>query len=158
MKVVGAILLFGFWLMLSTSFSVGHVVTGAVVAGLIMWIKPLRPRTTRRRASVLSALAYIPWLAVKVFKSALHVCKLILSPSLPISPRMIQHKTDLKSDGELVLLGNSITLTPGTITVEVAPGELTVHAIDEASMKDLSAGLFDDKIRRVYGGEAAPNE
>jgi multicomponent Na+:H+ antiporter subunit E len=152
MKIVGALLLFGFWLMLSTSLSVGHVITGAVVAGLIMWVKPLRPRTTRRTASLVSALAYIPWLAVKVVKSALHVSKLILSPSLPISPRMIQHKTELKSDGELVVLGNSITLTPGTITVEVSPGELTVHAIDEASMMDLSAGVFDDRISRMYNG------
>ncbi len=156
MKIVGAVLLFVFWLVLSTSYSVGHVVTGAIVAGLIMWIKPLRPRSTRRTASIFSALAYIPWLAVKVFKSALHVSKIILSPSLPISPRIIQHKTDLKSDGELVVLGNSITLTPGTITVEVAPGQITVHAIDEASTKDLSAGLFDDRISRMYkeGGSA----
>jgi multicomponent Na+:H+ antiporter subunit E len=106
--------------------------------------------------SWLAALGYLPWLLGKVLKSAFHVSKLILQPSLPISPRMVQHKTELKSDGELVVLGNSITLTPGTITVEVAPGELTVHAIDEASIADLSAGAFDDKISGMFtsGGSA----
>lgn len=149
MKFVGAILLFAFWLLLSTSLNPVHVVVGAVVAGLVMWLRPPRPEPTRK-VSWLAALGYLPWLLGKVLKSALHVSKLILSPSLPMSPQMIQHKTELRSDGELVVLGNSITLTPGTITVEVAPGELTVHAIDEASLVDLSAGAFDEKISRIF--------
>jgi multicomponent Na+:H+ antiporter subunit E len=155
MKIVGAFLLFAFWLLLSSSFNVAHVVAGAFVAGLVMWLRPPRPAPARR-VSWLAALGYLPWLLGKVLKSAFHVSKLILQPSLPISPRMVQHKTELKSDGELVVLGNSITLTPGTITVEVAPGELSVHAIDEASIADLSAGAFDDKISGMFtsGGSA----
>lgn len=149
MKFVGALLLFVFWLLLSTSFYVGHVVTGAFVAVLIMWLRPPRPAPTHK-VSWLAAIAYLPWLVGRVLKSALHVSKLILAPSLPISPRMIEHKTELKSDGELVVLGNSITLTPGTITVEVAPGQLVVHAIDEASGADLSAGAFDERIGRIF--------
>lgn len=149
MKIVGTLLLFAFWLLLSTSFNVAHVIVGALVAVLVMWLRPARPEPTRK-VSWIAAVAYLPWLLGKVMKSALHVSMLILKPSLPISPKMIQHKTKLKSDGELVLLGNSITLTPGTITVEVMPGELTVHAIDEASLADLSAGVFDDKISRMF--------
>lgn len=149
MKIVGAFLLFAFWLLLSASFNVAHVVAGAFVAGLVMWLRPARPTTTSR-VSWLAALGYLPWLFGRVLKSALHVSKLILLPSLPISPRMVQHKTELKSDGELVVLGNSITLTPGTITVEVAPGNLVVHAIDEASVADLSAGAFDERISRMF--------
>ena len=148
MKIVGFLLLFAFWLLLSASFDVAHVVAGAFVAGLIMWLKPPRPTPTRR-VSWLAVLGYLPWLFGRVLKSALHVSKLILHPSLPISPRLVQHKTALKSDDELVVLGNSITLTPGTITVEVAPGELVVHAIDEASVADLSAGAFDERISRL---------
>ena len=156
MKIVGVFLLFAFWLLLSASFDVAHVVVGAIVAGLVIWLRPSRPEPARK-ISWFAALGYLPWLLGKVMKSALHVSKLILDPSLPISPKMIKHKTALKSDGELVVLGNSITLTPGTITVEVAAGELLVHAIDEASLKDLSAGAFDDKISRMFtGGESAP--
>jgi multicomponent Na+:H+ antiporter subunit E len=149
MKIVGAVLLFVFWLLLSTSFNVAHVVVGAFVAVLVMWLRPARPLPARR-VSWLAAIAYLPWLVGRVVMSALHVSKLILSPSLPISPRMVEHKTDLKSDGELVVLGNSITLTPGTVTVEVAPGQLVVHAIDEASIADLSAGVLDRRVSRMF--------
>jgi multicomponent Na+:H+ antiporter subunit E len=69
---------------------------------------------------------------------------------LPISPKLIHHQTKFKSDGELVVLGNSITLTPGTITVEVAPGELVVHAIDEASSADLVDGVLEARIARMF--------
>ena len=82
--------------------------------------------------------------------SGVHVSRIILSPTLPISPRLIRHQTKLKSDGELVVLGNSITLTPGTITVEVAPGELVVHAIDEASSADLVEGVLDARVGRMF--------
>ena len=82
--------------------------------------------------------------------SGLHVSRLILHPKLPISPKLIRHKTKLKSDAELVVLGNSITLTPGTITVEIAPGELVVHAIDEASSTDITDGILDSRIERLF--------
>ena len=100
--------------------------------------------------SWLAVAAFLPGLMGRILKSALHVSWLILHPSLPISPRMIQHKTKLTSDGELVVLGNSITLTPGTITVEVAPGQLVVHAIDEASSADLSSGVLDARVGRLF--------
>ena len=48
------------------------------------------------------------------------------------------------------MLGNSITLTPGTITIEVAPGELIVHAIDAPSQEDLVSGVLDYKIGRLF--------
>jgi multicomponent Na+:H+ antiporter subunit E len=103
--------------------------------------------------SWLAALSYLPWLIGRILKSGFHVSRLILSPSLPIAPRFIRHQTMLESDTELVVLGNSITLTPGTITVEVAPGELLVHAIDEASCADLADGVLDSKVGRVFSAK-----
>ena len=101
----------------------------------------------------MAALAYIPWLFGRVLKSGLHVSRLILDPALPIAPELVHHKTNLSRDGELVVLGNSITLTPGTITVEVAPGELIVHAIDAKSHQDLSRGVFDDRVSRMFSAK-----
>jgi len=155
MRIMGAFLLFAFWLLLSASYDMAHVVAGAFFAVLVMWLNPPRAAAARK-VSWLAALGYLPWLIGRILKSALHVSRLILDPALPISPRLIRHKTELRSDGELVVLGNSITLTPGTITVEVAPGELLVHAIDEASSADLSEGVFDDKVSRMFtNGEGA---
>ncbi len=149
MRIMGAILLFAFWLLLSDSFDPARVGAGAFFAGLVMWLQPAR-KTSTHKFSWLAALGYLPWLTGRILKSGLHVSRLILDPKLPISPRLIHHHTELDGDGELVVLGNSITLTPGTITVEVAPGELVVHAIDEASSVDLREGVLDAKIGRMF--------
>ena len=149
MRILGALVLFAFWLLLSASLDVLHVVAGAVVAGVVMWLKPAGAGSTRK-VSWLAALRYVLWLICRISESGLHVSRLILHPALPISPRLIRHETPLRSDAELVVLGNSITLTPGTITVEVAPGELVVHAIDEASSADLVDGVLDAKVGRVF--------
>lgn len=154
MRILGALLLFAFWLLLSASYDVVYVVAGAVIASVVMWLNPAGSGSTRK-VSWLAALLYLPWLIGRIWKSGFHVSRLILDPALPISPRFIRHKTELKSDGELVVLGNSITLTPGTITVEVAPGELVVHAIDEASCADLANGVFDAKVGRIFSGKDA---
>lgn len=151
MRIIGAFALFAFWLILSASYDVAHVVAGAFFAVVVILLNP--PPSTTRKLSWLAALRYLVWLTGRILKSALHVTRLILDPALPISPRFVRHQTDLKSDGELAVLGNSITLTPGTITVEVAPGELLVHAIDEASSSDLADGVFDAKIGRIFTAE-----
>jgi len=152
MSILGALLLFVIWLLLSASYDVVHVATGAVVAVFVMWLNPVGAGSVRK-VSWLAALVYLPWLSGRILKSGLHVSRLILDPALPISPRLIHHKTKLTSDGELVVLGNSITLTPGTITVEVAPGELLVHAIDEESCADLTHGVLDARVGRVFSAK-----
>lgn len=149
MRIVGALSLFGFWLLLSASYDIAHLIVGALIASLVMWLNPAGARSARK-VSWLALLGYLPWLIGRILKSGFHVSRLILAPSLPIAPRLIHHQTDLKSDGELVVLGNSITLTPGTITVEVAPGELVVHAIDEASSSDLMNGALEAKVAGLF--------
>lgn len=149
MRIKGAFLLFGLWILLSASFNVAHVVAGAIIAPVVMWLNPGGPPSANR-LSWLAALRYLPWLIGRILKSGFHVSRLILTPSLPIAPRLLRHQTTLKSDEELVVLGNSITLTPGTITVEVAPGELLVHALDETSSADLTDGVLDAKIASMF--------
>ena len=149
MKIFPVIALFVLWLVLSASYDVIHVVMGIVIAAILVWINP-KPAPSTRKFSWLSAIGYIPWLFGRVLKSGFHVSKLILDPALPIKPELLHHKTSLRSDGELVVLGNSITLTPGTITIEVAPGELIVHSIDAPSQGDLVSGILDNKIGRLF--------
>ena len=154
MRIFTAIGLFILWLVLSTSTNPLHVATGAIVACLLAWLNPVGP-PHMRKFSWIAALAYLPWLSGRILKSGFHVSRLILNPALPIAPEFIHHKTSLESDGELVVLGNSITLTPGTITVEVAPGEIVVHAIDAASHEDLSNGVLDERIGRLFSAKEA---
>jgi len=148
MRILTAVVLFALWLALSSTLSPAHVAVGAAVAALVAWLNPSLPHL--RRLSWISALAYQPWLFGRILKSGLHVSRLILDPILPIAPKLIRRQTSLKGDGELVVLGNSITLTPGTITVEIAPGEVLVHAIDEESTEDLLGGALESKVARVF--------
>ncbi len=149
MRILVAVGLFLLWIALSASFHPAHLLAGAVFSGGVAWLNPIG--TARARGvSVAAAVVYGPWLFVRILKSGLHVSRLILHPSLPIAPRLIRHRTNLRSDGELVTIGNSITLTPGTITIEAGPGELLVHAIDEPSSEDLVGGLLEDRVARVF--------
>ena len=152
MSISGVLVLFGLWLLLSASYDPAHVAAGAVVSAVVMWLKPTSTGAARS-VSWLAVPGYLLWLSGRILKSGLHVSRLILHPALPISPRLIHHETPLRKDGELVVLGNSITLTPGTITVEVAPGALVVHAIDEASCADLADGVLDARVGRVFSAK-----
>ncbi|MEE4660217.1 MAG: Na+/H+ antiporter subunit E [Halieaceae bacterium] len=155
MRLLTALMLFALWLALSATAAPGHLALGAVLACLIAWMNPAVKR--QRKLSLPAALAYQPWLLARILKSGLHVSRVILSPSLPIAPKVLRHSTRLRSDGELVALGNSITLTPGTVTIDIAPGEVLVHALDEASAQDLLSGRLEGKLRRVFNTPEAPS-
>jgi multicomponent Na+:H+ antiporter subunit E len=95
-------------------------------------------------------LAYVPWLLWRILQSGLHVSYLILHPRLPIDPKLISYQTNLKDEAGVVLLGNSITLTPGTITVEVNSHELLVHAMDDDSADDLTSLRMEQRIAENF--------
>lgn len=144
------LVLFVMWLILSGQYDATHLGLGLAVSLGVVWLNPADPESPFRRVRWLSALLYLPWLFVRILKSGLHVTRLILSPSLPIAPKLVRYPTDLESEGGLVLLGNSITLTPGTITVEVDSRELLVHSLDDASRRDLDEGTLERRVARVF--------
>lgn len=149
MNLVFIAALFLFWLVLSASLHPVHLATGALVAVVVVWLSPKEAKQ-ERSFSLLSALGYGPWLFIRVMKSGLHVCKLILHPRLPIAPEMLEHETQLRGDGELAVLGNSITLTPGTITIEIEAGKLLVHSLDKPSQQDITSGALDRKVGAIF--------
>jgi len=89
---------------------------------------------------------YWLWLLKEILKSSVQVSRIVLSPSLPIQPRLVT--LVCKSDDELpqVILGNSITLSPGTITIDIRETEVLVHCIDEEGAQDMESG---ELLRRV---------
>lgn len=88
--------------------------------------------------------SYWPWLAWEIVKSAWDVTKRILHPRLPITPTLIEFAPSQQTDMGLVIHANSITLTPGTIAVEVEPGRFLVHALT----RDAAAGLAGSEMDR----------
>jgi multicomponent Na+:H+ antiporter subunit E len=79
--------------------------------------------------------------------------KLILHPALPIAPQLISVESKLHHHAAVVLLGNSITLTPGTITAEVDRNKLIVHAIDKAFSEDIASKQIESKIADIFKDE-----
>ena len=99
------------------------------------------------------ALCYAPWLAKEVFLANVDVAKRILTPGRQpnVSPRLFDVTTSQQSDLGRVLYANSITLTPGTVSIRVHGRRITVHAISEEGANQLATGEMDRRITRVEG-------
>lgn len=100
---------------------------------------------------------YLPLFGWECFKANLDVAWRVLHPALPIKPGIVKVSTRLKSDTALTFLANSITLTPGTLTVDInkEQGVLYVHCIEVKTKDDISAALilaerFEKILVRVF--------
>ena len=97
------------------------------------------------------ATGYWLWLAWEVVKANIDVAKRVLAPNLNISPTMVRLTASQKTDLGLVIYANSITLTPGTVSVDVDPGEILVHALSRDAADDLKGGEMDRRVAQVEG-------
>ena len=137
------------WLLLSESFDEVHMGMGILVAFGVAWLNTERS-STRTSIRGWRMFWYFPWLVGRILQSGFHLSVLILHPDLPIDPKMIRHHTKLQDEGSIVLLGNSITLTPGTITVEVETQDLIVHAMDDSSADDVLSRRIEQQIDGLF--------
>ena len=91
-------------------------------------------------------ISYWLWLAKEVIKSSLDVARIVLSPSLPISPEVVTIKASCKHPVDQAILANSITLTPGTLALDVHNGEIIVHALTSEGADELRRGEMDRRV------------
>jgi multicomponent Na+:H+ antiporter subunit E len=138
------------WLLLSESFDKFSVGLGLVAASGVAWFNTDRS-TSRFTIPRLRIVWYFLWLVGRILQSGFHLSVLILHPALPIDPKLIRYRTKLREEAGIVLLGNSITLTPGTITVEVNSQDLVVHAMDDKSANDVTSLHMDQRIAGLFG-------
>jgi multicomponent Na+:H+ antiporter subunit E len=150
-----AAFLFAFWLALSGHYTPLFIAIGAGCALLVV-AAAIRMRVADHEGHPLEvlrgAVTYWPWLALEIAKAAWAVSKIILHPKLPISPTMTVVRASQKTTVGRATYANSITLTPGTITVGVSDHDLTVHALVRAGADDLEAGGMDRRVTRFEGG------
>jgi multicomponent Na+:H+ antiporter subunit E len=90
--------------------------------------------------------SYWPWLIMEIAKSSWDVSRRILDPRLPISPTLARFRPSQKSELGLVIHANSITLTPGTVAVEVEAGEFLVHALTREGAAGLAGSEMDRRV------------
>jgi len=151
-----AIGLFLVWLMLTSTWAMQEVVTGLVISIVIGFLVRNRvdgiPRGMKRAVMF---VAYIPYFMWQVVKANLIMTYYVLHPEMPIRPGIVSVKTKLTSDTGKLALANSITLTPGTLTMDVIDDTLYVHWIDvkgdtEEQTTRAIAGPFESFLRRIY--------
>lgn len=99
--------------------------------------------------SLLRLPAFWGWLLLEVIKSSIEVARVVLSPSLPIQPRLVELTTHEKSDSGKVILGNSITLSPGTVTIDVDEDRLLVHCLTLESAASLTNGETERRTAKL---------
>lgn len=155
--------LLAFWLVLSGHYQVKYVVMGALSAGLVTFLTHdfLYPRTNpdeRKETGLYLTVpqwcrffGYLPWLLLSIIKANLQVAYLILHPRMPIDPALIRFRAHLRSKVALVTLANSITLTPGTVTVDLEEDRYVVHALVPQAAESLLAGQMQNKVGAIFG-------
>jgi len=153
-RLVTFILLFLFWLLLSGHYDLFHLSLGILCCALVAFLSHDLLFTNGIPKSLFILIkrfiSYLPWLIYQIVAANIHVAYLVLSPKMPIEPKVIQFKTKLKSDISKVTLANSITLTPGTITMDIVDEEFYVHAISEKVASDLLTGEMESRVGYIY--------
>lgn len=94
-------------------------------------------------------LRYWWWLGGQIVRSSLDVTRIVLDPKLPISPRIVDLEAESPHPFDQVVLGNSITLTPGTLTIDVYQDVLKVHALTEDGAREILAGEMNRRVTRI---------
>ncbi len=156
------VILFAFWLLLNGKVTAEIGAGGLVLAVLIdlfawkyMGYSPGRSLAFVRRLP--RALAYVVWLVGAVIRAAFATIRLIWSPRLIAEPRLTSFRTRLRTRTGKVMLANSITLTPGTITVDIRGDAFLVHCLDRDFGEGLADSEMEKRIQRVESeGEEEP--
>lgn len=148
--------LYGTWLLLSGHYTATLMTYGALscaaVVAIVMYLGIIDDEAVPIQLGP-GHVSYLPWLVKEIVLSNLSVARVILTPSLPIRPRILQVEASQKTDVARVIYANSITLTPGTVTLDARDGKLLVHALTSDSAEGLLSGEMD---RRVASLEGAP--
>lgn len=151
------VLLFLLWVILSGKIDLFHLSLGFVSCAIVTHVSgDLLLPELRSPGLVLSwvrFVRFVPWLLYQIFLANLHVLWLVFHPKMMerIDPQMVRFSSGLKNELALVTFANSITLTPGTITVYMSvEGEFRVHAIDRPSAEALP-GEMERRVARAFG-------
>jgi multicomponent Na+:H+ antiporter subunit E len=147
--------LFLFWILMSGMFTPFLLAAGAGSALAVSWIAH-RMEVADREGHPLhltpAALVYVPWLLKEIAKSGIAVARIIVQPSLPISPTLARFRPSQHSSVGLVAHANSITLTPGTVTIEAGRDEFLVHGLTREGARSTIDSEMDARVRRFEGG------
>lgn len=150
------LVLFATWLLLSGHY-VPLLLTFGLVSSVLAVIVSMRMDVIDHEGHPIHlgwrAIFYWPWLLWQILLANLDVVRRILSPSLPISPCVIVLEAGQQTELGKVIYANSITLTPGTVTMELDGKQVIVHALSREAANGLAGGDMDRKVTKMEGHE-----
>ncbi|KAB1190633.1 hypothetical protein GJR96_16385 [Haloferax sp. MBLA0076] len=145
---------FTFYIFLGDPTDWFDIVTGAVSAVVVALVLGRvvfeHPPTVRTVGTLARAMVFLPYLLFAVVRANLSLAVVLLDPRLPIDPSVVRIPAP---DGRLAtaLLANSITLTPGTLTIDVDGDDIVVHTLTDATREELLAGGLARAVGFVVG-------
>ncbi len=152
------VLFFAFWLALSGQTKPYLLVCGAATSAGMVYV--LRRKGSLEEGAqmgwvmAVGSLTYLPWLLLEVIKANLSVARVVWDPSLPIDPRMVRIEPKLTTETGRTILANSITLTPGTVSVTVDQDHLAIHALTKRDAEGLQGGDMEQRVRALSEGQS----
>ncbi|NLJ99879.1 MAG: cation transporter [Clostridia bacterium] len=158
-------LLFSFWVIISGILEVKYLAIGLISSLITAWIcRPLlylgAPGDREYLAydfSIPRYLAFWPWLLWEIVKANIHIAMIVLHPRLPIQPHVFTFRKKMNNPTAHLTLANSITLTPGTVTIDHEGDLYTIHALTLDAEEDLvpekGEGEMQARVAAVFGEE-----
>ena len=142
------------WIIFNGQFTFEIAAFGVVIAGLmylfICKFLNYHPKTDLLLCKkFFLVLQYVFVLITEIIKANFAVIRMIMSSRYEIEPAIVRFKTDLKTTPARVLLANSITLTPGTITVSLEEDEYVVHCLDKELAEGINSSVFGTLLRKL---------
>ena len=161
-QILSFFLLFFIWVIFSGELDAFYLTLGALSSAFVaafsgnLFFENRSTGFASRIAEGLRFLGYGCWLLYQILLANLHVLTLALHPrgKVEIDPMIVRLRTDLQSDFAKVMLANSITLTPGTVTLKVEGNTVYVHAISRKAAESLD-GSMEKRIARIFNEKGA---
>ena len=147
--------LFLLWLLLSGYFKTNLIIFGVISCALVTYISiklKIYSSHHERIKFNLRLPLYIPWILKEIIKSNLHVARCILGSINRIQPQIVCSKPSQRTSTGLAVHANSITLTPGTISVDINDNEILVHALTNHTAQGIIDGDIDKRVTKLEGG------
>jgi len=144
------------WLALSGHYTPLLLGLGGASVAVCLWVATrmgvFRAEAVPGRFHLLRSVEYAAWLAREVVISAWDVSKRIIDPALPISPTVARLPVDQRSDAGRTIYANSITLTPGTVSIDLSDDTVEVHALTAEGAEALAGGEMNRRVAALERG------
>ena len=148
------IIIFSFWLLLSGVLDSFHIISGLISTGIVtkftydmVYVSETGHHNVIK---IIRFFIYLPWILYQIILANFDVAKKALSPTMPIDPDFVTFNSFLQGDLSKTVLANSITLTPGTVTVDIDGDEFLIHAISKEAGDDLLEGTMERNVAHIF--------